>query len=168
MAWNIPSLKNKKINIGFEILATMLSIGRNSRLVKILKEKKNLVHSVYVDINAGELGGLLIIEACCIEKNLNNVEKEINEIINEVASYKNVTLNEIRQAVNIVKSNYIFNLETSAQLTSYFGNELLWGRKNSIKELYKNLEYWNNLNNFKKIINYLSRDNFTLIVSRGK
>ncbi len=168
MAWSIPSLKNQKINIGFEILASILCVGRNSRLVKALKEERNLVESIYVDVNGGELGSLLIIEACCDEINLKNVEEEINELIQEVISCKNLTLNEIRKAINIVKSNYIFNLETSTQLTSYFGNELLWGRKNSIQDLNKHLDYWNNINNFKEIINYLSRNKFTLIASKGQ
>ena len=168
MAWSIPSLNNQKINIGFEILASILSVGRNSRLVKDLKEEKNLVQSIYVDVNGGELGGLFIIEACCHEINLKKVEEGINETIQEVISYKNLTLNELRKAINIVKSNYIFNLETSTQLTSFYGNELLWGRKNSIKDLNIYLEYWNNLDTFRKIINYLSTNKFTLIASTSK
>ena len=168
IAWHIPSLKNQKLNIGFEILASILSVGRNSRLVKVLKEEKNLVHSIYVDVNAGELGGLLIIEACCEDNNLEYVEKEINEIINDITNYKNINLNEIRKAINIVKSNYIFNLETSPQLTAFFGNELLWGRSNSIKDLDNHLSYWNNLNNFEEITKYLSKDNFSLIASSRK
>ena len=168
MAWEIPSLKNQRINIGFEILASILSVGRNSRLIKSLKEEKNIVQSIYAEVNSGELGGLLIIEACCDEKNLKNVEKEINEVIQEVISFKNLTLNELRKAINIVKSNYIFNLETSTQLTSFFGNELLWGRKNSIRELDNHLKYWSYLKNFNEIINYLSREKFTLIALKGK
>ncbi len=168
MAWNIPSQKNQRINIGFEILASILSVGRNSRLIKSLKEEKNIVQSIYAEVNSGELGGLLIIEACCDKKNLKNVEKEINEVIKEVISFKNLTLNELRKAINIVKSNYIFNLETSTQLTSFFGNELLWGRKNSIRDLDNHLEYWSYLKNFNEIINYLSRKKFTLVASKGK
>ena len=168
MAWSIPSLKNQRINIGFEILASILSVGSNSRLVKSLKEDKNIVQSIYVDVNSGELGGLLIIEACCGDKNLKNVEEEINKVLEELKSFKNLTPNELRKAINIVKSNYIFNLETSTQLTAFFGNDLLWARKNSIKNLDNYLEYWSYLNNFKEIINYLSRDKFTLIVSKSK
>ena len=143
-------------------------MGRNSKLVKVLKEEKNLVQSVYVDVNTGELGGLLIIEACCDKANLKNAEEEINEILNEVSSYKKITLSELRKAINIVKSNYIYNLETSSQLTSFFGNELLWSRKNSLKELNNHISYWSNLTNFQEITNILSRDKFTLIASPGK
>jgi len=168
IAWNIPNLKNQRINIGFEILASILSVGRNSRLVKALKEEKNLVQSIYVDVNCGEFGGLLIIEGCCDEIYLKNVEEEINLKIQEVISCKNLTIKELRKAINIIKSNYAFNLETSTQLTSFFGNELLWDRKNSLEDLNNHLEYWNNLKNFKEILNYLIRDKFTLVVSKTK
>ncbi len=165
MAWRIPSLNDQKNIIGLEILACILSVGRNSRLVKVLREEKDLVESVYVDVNAGELGGLLIIEACCEKEDLKSVEKQINQIIYEISDCENLTLDEIRKATNIVKSNYVFNLETSTQLSSFFGNELLWGRKNTLKNLDIYLKYWNNLNNFREIIKVLSKENFTLLAS---
>jgi len=62
-----------------------------------------------------------------------------------------------------VKSNYIFNLETSTQLSSFFGNELLWGRKSSINNLESHLKYWSDLDNFKEITEYIDADKFTLV-----
>ncbi len=165
MAWRIPSLKNQRLIIGFEILSSILSFGRNSRFVKILKEDRNLAQSIFVDVNGGELGSLLIIEACCDKKNLNILESEINNIINQISNRNNITQRELEKALNIVKSNYIFNLETSNQLTSFYGNELLWGRKNSIKDLDIHLSHWKNIDNFKEITNYLSKDKYTLIAS---
>ncbi len=168
MAWRIPGLSDQKKTIGLEILASILSVGKNSRLVKVLKEENNLVESVYADVNAGELAGLFIIEANCEDKDLKFVEKKISDIILQLLDFENLTLNEIRKSVNIVMSNYVFNLETATQLSSYYGNELLWGRKNSIKKLETHLNYWNNLTNFKEIIQYLDNDSFTLIASPVK
>ncbi len=163
MAWFIPNLSDQKNIIGLEILASILSVGRNSRLVKILKEDNNLVESVYVDVNAGELGGLFIIEASCENKDINLVEKQIYKTIDEFLDYKILTFDELRKAINIVKSNYVFNLETSTQLSSFFGNELLWERKSSINNLESHLNYWNDLNNFKEITKFIREDKFTLI-----
>tara|TARA_B100000945_G_scaffold242674_1_gene198882 strand:+ start:1141 stop:2403 length:1263 start_codon:yes stop_codon:yes gene_type:complete len=163
MAWKIPSLNDQKNIIGLEILAAILSVGRNSRLVKVLKEENNLVESVYVDVNAGELDGLFIIEACCEKKNLNLVEKKINQIIDEINSYKNLNIDEIRKATNIVRSNYVFNLETSTQLTSFFGNELLWGRKYSLSQIESHIKYWDSLKKLKNIINFITKDKFTML-----
>jgi len=168
MAWFIPNLNDQKTIIGLEILASILSVGRNSRLVKILKEDSNLVESVYVDVNAGELGGLFIMEASCESKDIDLVEKQINKTIDEISNCKVLALDEIKKAINIVKSNYIFNLETSTQLSSFFGNELLWGRKSSINNLEIHLKYWNNLDNFKEITKYIRGEKFTLIASPGK
>jgi len=165
MAWFIPNLSDQRNIIGLEILASILSVGRNSRLVKILKEDNNLVESVYVDVNAGELGGLLILEASCENKDISLVEKLINKTISEISDSRNLTLDEIKKAINIVKSNYLFNLETSTQLSSFFGNELLWGRKSSINKLESNLKYWYDLENFKEITKYILESKFTLIAS---
>ena len=168
MAWFIPNLNDQKNIIGLEILASILSVGRNSRLVKILKEDSNLVESVYVDVNAGELGGLFIMEASCESKDLDLVEKQINKTIYEISNCNALALDEIKKAINIVKSNYIFNLETSTQLSSFFGNELLWGRKSSINNLESHLKYWNDLDNFKEITEYIRGEKFTLIAYPGK
>jgi len=168
MAWFIPNLNDQKTIIGLEILASILSVGRNSRLVKFLKEDSNLVESVYVDVNAGELGGLFIIEASCESKDIDLVEKQINKTIDEISNCKALALDEIKKAINIVKSNYIFNLETSTQLSSFFGNELLWGRKSSINNLESHLKYWNDLDNFKEITEYIRGEKFTLVASPGK
>ncbi len=168
MAWLIPNLSDQKNIIGLEILASILSVGRNSRLVKILKEDNNLVESVYVDVNSGELGGLLILEASCENKDVYSVEKQINKSIDEILDYKNLTLNEIKKAVNIVKSNYLFNLETSTQLSSFFGNELLWGRKSLINNLESNLRYWSDLDNFQDITKFIQGDKYTLIAFPSK
>ena len=168
MAWFIPNLNDQKIIIGLEILASILSVGRSSRLIKVLKEDQNLVESVYADVNAGEFGGLFLVEASCENKDTFTVENQINKIIDEIFDYKNLTLKEIEKAVNIVKSNYVFNLETSTQLSSFFGNELLWGRKSSIDMLESHLTYWKNLNNFREITNFIRGDKYTLIASSNK
>ena len=143
-------------------------MGRNSRLVKTLQEDSNLVESVYVDVNAGELGGLFILEASCESKDINLVEKQINKTLDEISNCKAMTLDEIKKAINIVKSNYIFNLETSTQLSSFFGNELLWGRNSSINNLESYLNYWSDLDNFKEITEFINRDRFTLIATPRK
>ena len=108
------------------------------------------------------------MEASCESKDIFLVEKQINKIIYEITNFKALTLDEINKAINIVKSNYIFNLETSTQLSSFFGNELLWGRKSSINNLETHLKYWNDLDNFKEITDYINEDKFTLVASPVK
>ena len=47
---SIKSLNEQKNIIGLEILASILSVGRNSRLVKTLKEDSNLVAVSYTHL----------------------------------------------------------------------------------------------------------------------
>ena len=66
----------------------------------------------------------------------------------------------------MVKSNYFFNLETSSQLSHFYGNHLLWGRLNPQIELSKNFKYWEKTENLKPLINLFLQDKFTFIVHR--
>ena len=79
---------------------------------------------------------------------------------------RNISKEELKRASRIIKSNYIYNLETSSQLSQFFGNNLLWNRKNPQLECKKYIEYWSKLENFKKIFNHLSDENFTLIIEK--
>ena len=108
------------------------------------------------------------MEASCESKDIDLVEKQINKTFDEISNCKALALDEIKKAINIVKSNYIFNLETSTQLSSFFGNELLWGRKSSIKNLENHLRFWKNLDNFKEITEYIRGQKFTLVATPGK
>ena len=45
------------------------------------------------------------------------------------------------------------------------GIDISSNKSKSINDLDKHLRYWNNLENFKEIINYLSKDKYTLIAT---
>ena len=163
IAWQIPEENTQKTLLGFEILASILCDGRNSRLIKPLKEENNLVQSITADINPGEFGSLFLIEACCKNEYCLLVEERINEILREIKKSRPILKKEINRAIRVIKSTNVFNLETSFQLTSYFGNHLLWGRYDPLNEFYKNLKYWNSLKNIQALVNNLSFEKFTLI-----
>ena len=165
ISWQIPSINNQRANIGFEILASILAEGRNSRLFRCLKEEDNLVESVFADVNSGEIGGLFTIEICSEKEYLEEVESKVHMILEDINSIRKISHNELNRAINIVKSNYLFNLETSAQLTSFYGSNLLWGRKYPLNGLKQHLVYWAEIENFKQITNYLNNNKFTLIAN---
>ncbi len=163
IAWEISSSRDYKTILGFEMLASLLVDGRDSVLKKPLKEEENLVESINIDISSGEIGSILILEACCSDKNIKNVEKKINFVLNDLINNHTFTISELCRAKRVVKSGYLFNLETTSQQTAFYGNHLLWGRENPLNDIEKYLDYWENKENFKKIINFLSKDKFTLI-----
>ena len=83
--------------IGLEILASILSVGRSSRLIKVLKEDQNLVESVYADVNAGEFGGLFLVEASCENKDTFTVENQINNEQNNSIEETNPNIVEVQE-----------------------------------------------------------------------
>ncbi len=162
MAWQIPSSKDQKNILGYEIISSILTDGRNSILNRSLKEEKQIVESIYSGIQPGEFGSLFIIEASLERENLREVEDLISNLLQKLLTNSNLN-NKIKKALRIVKSNYIFNLETSSQLSQFYGNHLLWGRLNPQIELSNNFKYWKSTENLKKLIKSLLRDKFTFI-----
>ncbi len=165
-AWQIPSNKDQKFILAFEMLASLLCDGHNGKLIRPLKEDNNLVESVYADVHSGEFGSLFIIEISFKKENLTLIENILEKTIDKLFIKRNISREELKRASRMINSNYIFNLETPSQLTHFFGNSLLWDRKNPQLEYKKHIEYWSKLDNFKKIFNYLSDENFTLIIEK--
>ena len=165
-AWQIPTNKDQKILLAFEILASILCDGHNSKLNRPLKEDNNLVESVYADVHSGEFGSLFIIEISFKKENLTYIEKTLDNVVEELFIKRNLSKEEVIRASRIIHSNYFFNLETASQLTQFFGNNLLWERKNPHLEFKSNIDYWSDIANFQKIFNYLSDEKFTLIIEK--
>ena len=165
-AWQIPTNKDQKTLLAFELLASILCDGQNGKLNRPLKEENNLVESVYADIHSGEFGSLFIIEISLKKENLPIVEKILNKVIGELFLKKNISKQDLKNSSRMIKSNYFFNTETASQLTSFFGNNLLWKRKNPQAHYKKYIDYWGNIENFQEIFKYLSHENFTLIVEK--
>ncbi len=162
MAWQLPYSKDQKNILGYEIISSILTDGRNSILNRILKEEKQIVESIYSGIQPGEFGSLFIIEASLEKKNLKKVEDIINNSLQNLLTNSDFN-NKIKKALRIVKSNYIFNLETSSQLSQFYGNHLLWGRLSPQIELSNNFKYWKSTENLRKLIKFLLKDKFTFI-----
>ncbi len=167
MAWLLPSSRDHKSITAFEILSSILSDGRNSILNRNLKEEEQLVESIYSSLYLGEFGSLFLIEANCLEENVRKVEKKIYEALKIVLSSEELN-DKINVAVQIIKSNYIFNLETSSQIAYFLGSNLLWKRNYPHLTLLENLKYWKNKRNLKEISHFFSKENFTLIINNLK
>ena len=165
-AWQIPANKHQKLLLAFEMLASVLCDGHNGKLIKPLKEDNNLVESVLAYVHSGEFGSLFVIETCFKRENLSIVEYMLDTITNEIFIKRNISEEEINRASRIVSSNYIFNLETVSQITSFLGNHLLWDRKNPEIKLKEHINYWKNIENFQNIFNYISSEKFTLLVKK--
>ncbi|KGG12327.1 MULTISPECIES: M16 family metallopeptidase [Prochlorococcus] len=169
MAWPIPPASDQMKIMGYDIATTILGEGRRSRLVHKLREELQIVESIDVDITALEQGGIVILEACCIESNLREVEDEINKILKD--SFNNPpSEKELKRACQLVQNSLCFGLELPSQVASLAGVQALWSRN---QPLLKPLEYvstWSSNLLTKNIFNHLKPElGFTLLAKpKGK
>ena len=162
-AWELPPAKENLLISGAEIAATLLCEGRNSLIVKRLREEKRIIDSVEIDLQILEEGGLIILDVCCPIENIEIAENEINKILNELTKDL-LTNKDVNRARKLVKNNIFFSLELSNQIASTIGNQALWGRHESIVQSIKELSYWTSKRLNKLIFPlFKSEKSFTLI-----
>tara|TARA_Y100001968_G_scaffold232170_1_gene214947 strand:+ start:3732 stop:5018 length:1287 start_codon:yes stop_codon:yes gene_type:complete len=141
MAWPIPEAKKQESIMGADIATSILCEGRRSRLVQRLREDLQIVDSIEMDLTVLEQGGLIMLEASCQEKDIYKVENEIHKVLKECVD-QSPSIKEINRAYNLVKNSFCFNLETSSQVASQAGAQVLWNRPQSLLNPLKYIKNW--------------------------
>ncbi|MCO6510343.1 MAG: insulinase family protein [Aridibacter famidurans] len=101
-----------KDEAALDILASILSSGRGSRLQSSLVYDKKLVQSIFANNSTRETGGSFSIVATARPNgSLDDVEKEIDSIINDLRENP-PSAEEVDRAKNAYESGYIFGLQT--------------------------------------------------------
>jgi zinc protease len=108
-----------------DMLASILSTGRGSRLQSDLLYGKELVSQIFASDGTSEIGGLFQISATARPgKTLDEIEKEINAHIERLKN-EPPTAEEMTRALNVREANAIFNMQTvfnkGAQMAAYTG-----------------------------------------------
>ncbi len=165
IAWPLVPALNQKMVIGAELLCALLAEGRQSRLVKKLREELRLVESIEVDITTLEKGGLIILEASCSEKDIDKVEQEINKVIIDL-SQGLIDDSELIKAKKIVSNSLRFNIEKPSQVSSINGYNTLWERSQKLLYPLELINEWNATELQKTLLKELVQNNrFTLIAN---
>ena len=63
--------------MGADLATTLLAEGRRSRLVQRLREDLQIVESIDMDVTVMEQGSVVMLEACCPEDQIEQVETVI-------------------------------------------------------------------------------------------
>ncbi|WP_413677674.1 M16 family metallopeptidase [Prochlorococcus sp. MIT 0916] len=167
-AWKLPPAKEQILILGAEIVATILCEGKNSLIVKELREEKRIIESIDIDLQILEEGGLILLDVSCQQENLKIAESEINFILNELTRGL-VTNKDLERAKKLVINNIYFGLELSTQIASTLGNQALWGRHQAILKTIDDISYWTNSRLNKFIFPLFNPENaFTLIAEPEK
>jgi zinc protease len=108
-----------------DLLSEILSSGRNSRLNKIIKEKKQLVNSIDSYSHTPAYGkGDFTISATFKDTEVADVEKAIFEIIKDIQE-NGVTKKEIERSKKLALSAYLFERTSVSDNTSKIGADLV-------------------------------------------
>ncbi len=120
MVWRVPGLLNLSETYPLDILAAILSSGRTSRLVKELREERQLVNSISVSNMSNRIQGLFYLSAQLPSENIAQVEKIIVQHIAQLQTTL-VTEAEIARIRRQVANRYIFGTETPSDRADLYG-----------------------------------------------
>jgi len=119
----------------------VLAEGRRSRLVERLREQRQIVESIDLDLHAMESGSLAVLEAVCDPEALPEVRREIEVVWQEVMAHP-LPEAEWQRAQRLVANSYRFGLEAAGGVAALIGNSHLWGRRHDLATPLRMLEEW--------------------------
>lgn len=120
MAWPGPSLGHIEDTYALDVLATLLGVGRTSRLVSDLREQRQWVLAIDCEASPQRDASLLTIGAWLDERDVGVVESLICEHLVALRD-RPVSISELNRAKQLLCSDYIFSTETPNQLASLYG-----------------------------------------------
>jgi zinc protease len=120
MVWRVPGLNNLAETYPLDILAAILSSGRTSRLVKELREERQLVNNISVSNMSNRIQGLFYLSAQLPSENLHEVEQIVTQHIAKLQTSL-ITEPEIARVRRQVANRYIFGTETPSDRADLYG-----------------------------------------------
>ena len=141
MAWPMAAANDQDSVMGADLATTFLAEGRRSRFVQRLREDLQIVESIDMDVTVMEQGSVVMLEACCPEDQIEQVEAVIEE------EWKRATLDpigddELHRAQQLVGNGLRFSLEAPGSVAAIAGSQSLWGRTQSLLSPLSHLQTW--------------------------
>ncbi len=139
IAYPIPNFEHKD-QVVLSAISELMSSGKSSRLQKELVDKKQMVNTIYgYNMELIDDGIFLFMAIANPNIKIEDVEKEILE---EIESIKNgsVTKEELEKVKINAKADFIYSLESSAEVNSMFGSYLVRGNLKPLLEYEENLD----------------------------
>jgi zinc protease len=120
MGWMGPGVEQLKDAYGLDLLSVLLAEGRTSRLVKDLREKRQLVQSINSGFSLQKDSSIFTISACLPAENLGDVEAIILEEIVKLQG-TSISPGELSRCQRLLCNDYAFSTEAPNQLASLYG-----------------------------------------------
>ncbi|MGQ4649144.1 insulinase family protein [Lyngbya aestuarii] len=120
MIWRVPGMTQLEKTYTLDVLAGILGHGRMSRLVRDLREERQLVSHIGVSNMTQKLQGLFYISAQLPAENLAEVEEAIRQHISKLQT-EIIAETDIARIRTQVANRFIFGNEKPSDRTSLYG-----------------------------------------------
>lgn len=120
MGWIGPGIDHLEEAVGLDLLSVVLAGGRCSRLVRELREERQLVLNIDSSFSLQRDSSLFTISAMVAGEDLETVEKIICDRLRQLQTTP-VTPEELARCQRILCHDYIFSTETPGQLAGLYG-----------------------------------------------
>ncbi len=120
MMWRVPGMTELAETYPLDIVSAVLAQGRTSRLVRDLREERQLVTGIGVSNSTYALQGIFSVTAQLPTANLAEAEKRILEHI-EILQNQKISPEEIDRVRRQVANRHIFGNETPSARASMYG-----------------------------------------------
>jgi len=128
LAWMGPGVESPLQDVdcqlqdayGLDVLSVLLAEGRTSRLVRELREERNLVQAISSSFSLQRESGFFTITAWLEAGDLDGVEAIICDRLSELSSVP-VSAAELARCQRLLCNDYAFSTETPSQLAGLYG-----------------------------------------------
>ena len=120
MAWVGPGVDQLQDSYGLDLLSVLLADGRTSRLVRDLREERQLVQEIYSSFSLQRDCSLFTINAWLEPQEVSRVEGLICDEIAELAA-DSIPEAELSRCKRLLCNDYAFSTETPGQLAGLYG-----------------------------------------------
>jgi zinc protease len=120
MGWAVPGVAQLRDAYGLDLLSVLLASGRTSRLVRELREERQLVYEIGASFSLQRDSSLLMLTAWLEPEHLDQVEAIIGDRLTHLA-IEPVTEAELNRYKRLLANDYAFSIETAAQIAGLYG-----------------------------------------------
>lgn len=120
MAWVGPGVNQLRSAYGMDLLSVLLAGGWSSRLVRELREERQLVQAVGSNFSLQRDSSLFTISAWLDPEHLDGVEAIIGDRLSELATVP-VSEPELNRYKRLLCNDYAFSTETPSQIAGLYG-----------------------------------------------
>lgn len=120
MAWTGPGIEQYRNAYGLDVLSVLLAEGRSSRLVRTLREDRQLVQAVSSNFSLQRESSLFTISAWLEPQYLERVEALICAHLEELQNTP-ISPGELSRCQRLLCNDYAFSTEAPNQLAGLYG-----------------------------------------------